>query len=105
MATNSADILISNGIILTLDDKNSQIKNGSVAITKDKIVAVGDADEFAAWEVSRIIDAHGCIIMPGLVNTHTHAAMICFRGLADDLPLMTWLNDYIFPAEAKLDED
>ena len=40
--------------------------------------------------------------MPGLVNTHTHAAMTCFRGLADDLPLMTWLNDHIFPAEAKL---
>jgi 5-methylthioadenosine/S-adenosylhomocysteine deaminase len=102
---NSADILISNGIVLTLDNENSQIKNGSVAIKKDKIVAVGGADEFAAWEVSRIIDATDCIIMPGLVNTHTHAAMICFRGLADDLPLMTWLNDYIFPAESKLDED
>ena len=42
--------------------------------------------------------------MPGLINTHTHAAMTCFRGLADDLPLMSWLNDHIFPAEAKLDE-
>jgi len=102
---NSADILVSNGIVLTLDNENSQIKNGSVAIKKDKIVAVGDADEFAAWEVSRIIDANDCIIMPGLVNTHTHAAMICFRGLADDLPLMTWLNEHIFPAESKLDED
>ena len=102
---NSADILVSNGIVLTLDNENSQIKNGSVAIKKDKIVAVGDADEFAAWEVSRIIDASDCIIMPGLVNTHTHAAMICFRGLADDLPLMTWLNEHIFPAESKLDEE
>ena len=102
---NSADILVSNGIVLTLDNENSQIKNGSVAIKKDKIVAVGDTDEFAAWEVSRIIDASDCIIMPGLVNTHTHAAMICFRGLADDLPLMTWLNEHIFPAESKLDEE
>ena len=102
---NSADMLVSNGIVLTLDNKNSQIKNGSVAIKKDKIVAVGDADEFAAWEVSKIIDASDCIIMPGLVNTHTHAAMVAFRGLADDLPLMTWLNDYIFPAESKLDEE
>lgn len=102
---NSADILVSNGIVLTLDNKNSQIKNGSVAIKKDKIVAVGDVDEFAAWEVSKIIDASDCIIMPGLVNTHTHAAMVAFRGLADDLPLMTWLNDYIFPAESKLDEE
>jgi len=102
---NSADILVSNGIVLTLDNKNSQIKNGSVAIKKDKIVAVGNADEFAAWEVSKIVDANDCIIMPGLVNTHTHAAMVAFRGLADDLPLMTWLNDYIFPAESKLDEE
>lgn len=102
---NSADILVSNGIVLTLDNKNSQIKNGSVAIKKDKIVAVGNAEEFAAWEVSKIIDASDCIIMPGLVNTHTHAAMVAFRGLADDLPLMTWLNDYIFPAESKLDEE
>lgn len=101
----SADILISNGIVLTLDDKNSQIKNGSVAVKKDKIVAVGNADDFSSWKVSRIIDARDCIVMPGLINTHTHAAMICFRGLADDLPLMTWLNEYVFPAEAKLDEE
>jgi len=92
---NSADILVSNGIVLTLDNENSQIINGSVAIKRDKIIAVGDADEFASWEVSRIIDAKDCIIMPGLVNAHTHAAMICFRGLADDLPLMTWLNEII----------
>ncbi|MFZ1198552.1 MAG: amidohydrolase, partial [Desulfobacterales bacterium] len=50
-------------------------------------------------------DAGGGIIMPGLVNAHTHAAMTCFRGLADDLPLMTWLDDHIFPAEAQLDEE
>jgi 5-methylthioadenosine/S-adenosylhomocysteine deaminase len=105
MTMRSADILISNGIVLTLDNENSQIKNGSVAIKKDKIVAVGDADELAKWEVSRIVDASDCIIMPGLVNTHTHAAMICFRGLADDLPLMTWLDEHIFPAESKLDEE
>jgi len=102
---NSADILISNGIVLTLDKENSQINNGSVAIKKDKIVAVGNTDEFATWEVSKVIDATGCIIMPGLINTHTHAAMVAFRGLADDLPLMIWLNDYIFPAESKLDEE
>jgi len=102
---NSADMLVSNGIVLTLDNNNSQIKNGSIAIKKDKIVAVGDADEFAEWEVTKIIDATDCIIMPGLINTHTHAAMVAFRGLADDLPLMTWLNDHIFPAESKLDEE
>jgi 5-methylthioadenosine/S-adenosylhomocysteine deaminase len=52
-----------------------------------------------------VIDAQGGIIMPGLVNTHTHAAMTCFRGLADDLPLETWLQEHIFPAESQLNPD
>ncbi|MDL1963165.1 MAG: amidohydrolase [Deltaproteobacteria bacterium] len=97
------DILILNGKLLTMDSHGTQFKNGAVAIKGKKIVALGAADDFSSRNVSRIIDARGGIIMPGLINTHTHAAMTCFRGLADDLPLMTWLNDYIFPAEAKLD--
>jgi 5-methylthioadenosine/S-adenosylhomocysteine deaminase len=64
---------------------------------------VGPADTVASLPARETIDAAGGIIMPGLVNTHTHAAMTLFRGLADDLPLMDWLNDYIFPAEALLD--
>ena len=100
---NSSDMLISNGTLLTMDSRGTQFKNGAVAIEGEKIVALGSADDFSSWNASRIIDARGGIIMPGLVNAHTHAAMTCFRGLADDLPLMTWLNDYIFPAEAKLD--
>ncbi len=100
---NSSDILVVNGTLLTMDSSGTQFKNGAVAIDGEKIVALGPADNFSSWNASRIIDARGGIIMPGLVNTHTHAAMTCFRGLADDLPLMTWLNDYIFPAEAKLD--
>ena len=99
----NADLLILNGKLLTMDSRGTQFKNGAVAIKDEKIVAAGAADDFSSWNASRIIDARGGIIMPGLVNTHTHAAMTCFRGLADDLPLMTWLNDYIFPAEAKLD--
>ncbi len=103
MTMNSTDILVSNGTVLTMDSKNTGFKNGAVAINKDKVIAVGHADEFSAWKASRIIDARGGIIMPGLVNAHTHASMTCFRGLADDLPLATWLNDHIFPAESKLD--
>jgi len=99
----NADILVLNGKLLTMDSMGTQFKNGAVAINGEKIIAVGAADDFSSWNASRIIDARGGIIMPGLVNTHTHAAMTCFRGLADDLPLMTWLNDYIFPSEAKLD--
>ncbi len=104
MQKQSADILVTNGIVLTLDDSENEIANGAVAIQGDRIAAVAPAPVFENWDVSKIIDARGGIIMPGLVNTHTHASMTCFRGLADDLPLMTWLNDHIFPAESKLDE-
>ncbi|MGD9079090.1 MAG: amidohydrolase [Desulfobacterales bacterium] len=104
MKPKSADILVTNGTVLTLDAGDTEISNGAVAIDGDTITAVGPADEFGDWSVSQVIDANGGIIMPGLINSHTHAAMTCFRGLADDLQLMTWLNDHIFPAEAKLDD-
>jgi 5-methylthioadenosine/S-adenosylhomocysteine deaminase len=104
MKPKSADTLVTNGTVLTLDAGDTEIINGAVAIDKDTITAVGPADEFSGWRISQVIDAHGGIIMPGLINSHTHAAMTCFRGLADDLPLMAWLNDHIFPAEAKLDD-
>jgi len=104
MTQTSIDILITNGTVLQIDADSTRIENGAVAIAGDKIRAVGRAADFSAASASRVIDARGGIIMPGLVNTHTHAAMTCFRGLADDLPLMQWLNEHIFPAEAHLDE-
>jgi len=89
-----------------MDPQGTLIENGAVAVSADRIVEVGKEDALtASYQATKTIDAQGGIIMPGLVNTHTHAAMTCFRGLADDLPLMTWLNDYIFPAEAKLTFD
>ena len=104
MKPKSADLLIVNGIVLTFDANNTEIRNGVVAVSKDSITAVGPASELSDWSASRVVDAGGGIIMPGLINSHTHASMTCFRGLADDLQLMTWLNEHIFPAEAKLDE-
>jgi 5-methylthioadenosine/S-adenosylhomocysteine deaminase len=104
MKPKSADILVVNGTLLTLDANRTEIVDGAVAINRDTIAAVGSMNEFSDWRASRVIDAHGGIVMPGLINTHTHAAMTCFRGLADDLQLMSWLNDHIFPAEAKLDD-
>jgi len=98
---NSAEILVLNGTVLTMNPRDTEIKDGSVAIDGEMIVGVGPASDFTKWDVSQVIDARGGIIMPGLVNTHTHLPMSLFRGLADDLPLMTWLNDYIFPAESK----
>jgi 5-methylthioadenosine/S-adenosylhomocysteine deaminase len=103
MEAKSADILVENGTVLTLNPNDTEISNGAVAISKDTITAIGPVIDFSDWSISRVIDANGGIIMPGLINSHTHASMTCFRGLADDLQLMTWLNDHIFPAEAKLD--
>jgi 5-methylthioadenosine/S-adenosylhomocysteine deaminase len=99
------DLLITNGIVITMDQDVGVIENGAVAVKGDTIAAVGDTQDFLKGSAAKIIDANGDIIMPGLVNTHTHAAMTFFRGLADDLPLMTWLNDYIFPAEAQLTKE
>jgi 5-methylthioadenosine/S-adenosylhomocysteine deaminase len=103
MTATPADLLITNGLVLTMDSRQRMIPAGAVAIQADRIAAVGPADELAAIQPGRVLDARGGIIMPGLVNTHTHAAMTLFRGLADDLPLMSWLDEHIFPAEAAMD--
>jgi 5-methylthioadenosine/S-adenosylhomocysteine deaminase len=105
MPPKSADLLIANGTVLTLDDDDTRIENGAVAIADNKIHLIAPQEDFKDWLITRRIDAAGGIIMPGLINTHTHAAMTCFRGLADDLPLMNWLNDHIFPAESQLDDE
>jgi len=102
----SVDILIINGRVLTMARDMALIDKGALAVSGDQIVAVGRQEDVVnEYGAARILDACGGIIMPGLVNTHTHAAMTCFRGLADDLPLMTWLQEHIFPAEAKLTPD
>lgn len=78
------------------------IPNGAVAIKDGTIVAVGTAADIAKnWSGGETIHAHGGAILPGFVNTHTHVPMALFRGIADDLDLMDWLQHYIFPAEAK----
>ena len=99
-----ADIIIKNGPILTMDKKNTVIEDGLVCIKGDTISRMGSGDNIPV-EAKKIIDAHGGLILPGLINGHTHAAMSLFRGLADDLPLMEWLNNYIFPAESRIDAD
>ncbi len=98
------DILIKNGTILSMDSKNSIIENGLVGIKGDTISYIGKRVK-KRFEAKTVIDAKGGIILPGLINGHTHAAMTLYRGLADDLPLMDWLNNYIFPLESKLNAD
>jgi 5-methylthioadenosine/S-adenosylhomocysteine deaminase len=98
------DIIIQNGLILTMNEKNPIVENGFLCIHGDSIAHIGDSTP-ASFTAEKIINANGGIIMPGLVNCHTHAAMTLFRGLADDLPLMEWLNDYIFPVESRMDAE
>ncbi len=101
-----ADLIITGGTVLTMED-GRPVENGAVAIAGDTIVFVGTAtDATGRVSAERRIDAAGCVVMPGLINGHTHAAMSLFRGIADDLPLERWLSDYIFPAEKNnLDDD
>ena len=99
-----ADLIIKNGTILTMDSKNSILENGFIGIRGDGISHMGTGDMPSIKGV-KIIDAKGGLVLPGLVNGHTHAAMTLFRGLADDLPLMQWLENYIFPAERNMDAE
>ncbi len=98
----SVDLIIRGGTVVTMDANKRIIENGAVAVEKDKIVAVGKADEIARqFSSKQTINADGKVIIPGLINTHTHIPMTLFRGIADDLDLQEWLTKYIFPAEAK----
>ena len=98
------DLVIQNGTILTMDPENRVIENGSLCVSGDTISQLGDQTP-ESHDALKTIDAKGGLILPGLINGHTHAAMSLFKGLADDLPLMEWLNRYIFPVEKNMDAD
>jgi len=99
-ASGEVDLLIHNALVLTLEPGAAPLPHGFVAIKGSRIAAVGSAASPGPPIPARhLLDAQGNLVMPGLVNTHTHAAMVWFRGLADDLPLQKWLNEFIFPAE------
>jgi 5-methylthioadenosine/S-adenosylhomocysteine deaminase len=94
-------MVVTGGTVITMDGSARVIDNGALAIDGSDIVAVDTAEAIGKqFQGKDTIDASGQIVLPGLINTHTHAAMTLYRGLADDLPLMEWLNSYIFPAEA-----
>jgi 5-methylthioadenosine/S-adenosylhomocysteine deaminase len=97
------DILITNCSILPLAPGLPElIRHGYVAVKDGRVASLGTmADLGCEYAADTIIDGSGQLVMPGLVNTHTHAPMTLFRGMADDLPLMAWLHEHIFPAEAK----
>ena len=96
------DYIMSGGYVLTMDDRLTVIRNGAVAVKGCRIADVGTSDEiFNRYKPGVVIKEEGSVILPGLINTHTHAAMVYFRGIADDLPLTDWLNNHIWPAENK----
>lgn len=100
------DLLIFNGTILTLNSNYDIIEDGIVGITNGVLKRIEARNKDKELPKSQqVLDASGGIIMPGIINTHTHAPMTLFRGLADDLPLLTWLDKYIFPMEGKLTFD
>lgn len=98
----AASLVITGGTVLTVDDQRRVLSPGAVAIAGTDIVAVGTPAEIAArYTAAETIDATGQVVLPGLINTHTHAAMVLYRGLGNDLNLQDWLTKYIFPAEAR----
>ena len=94
------DILFKNAKIITVDEQNPYIDGGYLSVSGGKIGYVGK--ERPEGTAKREIDASGKVLMPGLVNAHTHVPMTLFRGLSDDCSLQEWLFDHIFPAEDRL---
>lgn len=96
------DHIICGDYVLTMDEALTAIENGAVAVRGNEILEVGASSEILGKYVTgSLIKGEGRVVLPGLVNTHTHAAMVYFRGMADDLPLGDWLKNHIWPAENK----
>ena len=96
------DMLVLGGTVLTMEPDSEPIPNGAIAIADGCVAAVGPAEELLELApTGEVLNAGNCLVLPGLVNTHSHLAMTLLRGLADDLPLMEWLERYVWPAEKK----
>jgi 5-methylthioadenosine/S-adenosylhomocysteine deaminase len=101
-APRAVSLILTGGAVVTMDRDRRVLSRGAVAIDGTDIVAVGTPETIGtAYQAATTIDTTGDAVLPGLVNTHGHAAMVLYRGLADDLALTRWLQDHIFPAEAK----
>jgi len=101
-AAEPADWIVRARYVLTMNPQRRIIENGAVAIGGDSILAVGAAAEIAnRYTAQHTLDRPDALIMPGMIDTHTHAAMSLFRAMADDKRLQDWLSNYIFPAESK----
>jgi 5-methylthioadenosine/S-adenosylhomocysteine deaminase len=98
----SADLIVTGGIVVTMNGARAVYQDGSVAIRGDSIVAAGPRAEIESrYRAPEVVDAEHHLVLPGFINGHTHVPMTLFRGLHDDVTLSDWLYKYIFPAEAK----
>jgi len=94
-------IKITNAYILTMNETFQIIEHGCICIENDIITYIGDESAVSHLEADTVIDAQGNLVMPGLINGHTHAAMSIYKGMADDMPLKEWLEHHIFPTESE----
>jgi 5-methylthioadenosine/S-adenosylhomocysteine deaminase len=102
LAAESADWIWTGRYVVTMDPQRRVIENGAIAIRGERILAAGPKSEIEQrYQARQHLDRPDAILAPGLIDTHTHAAMSLFRGIADDLRLQEWLEHYIFPAEAR----
>jgi len=98
--TQQADILLTNALVLSMDEKLAQYDPGAVAVLGDSIIAIGPEDKILKeYSAKETFDCGGKILMPGLINAHTHVPMTLLRGIADDLRLDVWLQGYLWPVE------
>lgn len=96
-------ILIKNAYVVSMNEKREIYNNGSILIENDLIKAIGKVDEKLLLDTVEIIDAKGKIVLPGLINTHVHLSQQLGRGIADDVDLLTWLRERVWPYESNFD--
>lgn len=100
--TGSVELIAFGDYVVTQDDANPVIRDGAVAVDKGRIVAVGPAKDIRTqYRAATTLEGRDRVVLPGLVNGHTHAAMSLFRGVSDDIELIDWLRKYMFPLEVR----
>jgi 5-methylthioadenosine/S-adenosylhomocysteine deaminase len=100
VAAENTDLIVYGDYVVTMEPNGVTLEDGAVVVSADRIIAIGPRAEIdKKYVASRTISGTGRVLLPGLINGHGHSAMTLFRGMVDDLNLLSWLNDYVFPME------